>query len=172
MRFSLKSTLSFVIAIAFMVSFTALAEKKAESDSTTVPKIIKPEPVKVSNKGKPTLLMAGDTIVTTSGLKYIEIKPGTGGSPQKGQKVSVHYVGTLLDGKQFDSSRNKGVPLEFSIGTGQVIKAWDEGISSMKIGGIRKFIVPAELAYADKGHPAGVPPNATTVFEVELLGIR
>ncbi|MBK7092303.1 MAG: FKBP-type peptidyl-prolyl cis-trans isomerase [bacterium] len=172
MRFLLNRILLFTTALALIVSVAAQAEKKADSSQAAEPKIIKPEPAKVSNKGRPTLLMAGDTIVTTSGLKYIEIKPGTGGSPQKGQRVTVHYVGTLLDGKIFSSSRTNGAPFEFAIGVGQVIKGWDEGISSMKIGGTRKFIIPAELAYADKGHPAGVPPNATIVFEVELLGIR
>ena len=172
MRLLLNRIMPLTAALALAMSVVVQAESKADSNQTTEVKVIKQEPVKPSNKGRPTLLMTGDTIVTTSGLKYIEIKPGTGGSPQKGQRVTVHYVGTLLDGKQFSSSRTKGKPYEFAIGAGEVIKGWDEGIASMKIGGTRKLIVPADLAYGDKGHRAGVPPNATIVFEVELLGIR
>ena len=172
MNLTFKNIPAVVAAIALTMSASAMCEEKADAKGSTVPNIIKTEPAKVVAKGKPTLKMMGDTIVTTSGLKYIEVKPGTGGSPKTGQKVSVHYVGTLLDGKKFDSSRDRGAPYEFAIGVGQVIKGWDEGIASMKIGGVRKMIIPYALAYGEEGRGSAIPPKSTLVFEVELLGIK
>ena len=111
-------------------------------------------------------------ITTASGLKYVEIVEGTGASPVKGQTVSVHYTGTLENGKKFDSSRDRGQPFEFQIGQGQVIKGWDEGLSTMKIGGRRTLIIPAELGYGDRGAGGVIPPKATLIFDVELLGSK
>lgn len=107
---------------------------------------------------------------TPSGLKYIELKEGTGVSPKKGQKVVVHYTGTLEDGTKFDSSRGKQ-PFDFKLGEGQVIKGWDEGISTMKVGGRRQLIIPPELGYGTRGAGGVIPPNATLIFDVELLKI-
>ena len=113
------------------------------------------------------------TVTTKSGLKYIDEVVGKGASPKTGQEVTVHYVGTLLTGKKFDSSRDRGMPFTFVIGKGQVIPGWDEGVMSMKVGGKRKLIVPANLAYGPGGTPDGtIPPNATLNFEVELLGVK
>ena len=110
--------------------------------------------------------------VTASGLKYVDIVVGNGASPQTGQIVTVHYTGTLVDGTKFDSSVG-GEPLIFPIGVGRVIKGWDEGIMSMKIGGKRKLIIPPHLGYGARGAGDGViPPNATLIFEVELLGAK
>jgi len=115
----------------------------------------------------------GDNEVTTpSGLKYIDEVVGTGPSPQKGQQVTVHYVGTLEDGKKFDSSRDRNQPFTFTIGVGQVIKGWDEGVMSMKVGGKRKLIIPPDLGYGSRGAPPAIPPNATLTFEVELLSVK
>ena len=112
-------------------------------------------------------------ITTKSGLKYIDLTVGKGPSPKAGQDVTVHYVGTLMNGKKFDSSRDHGMPFTFTIGQGQVIKGWDEGVMTMKVGGKRKLIVPANLAYGPGGTPDGtIPPNATLNFEVELLGVK
>lgn len=112
------------------------------------------------------------TVTTPSGLQYVDEIVGTGPSPEKGQQVTVHYTGTLEDGKKFDSSRDRNQPLPFTIGIGQVIKGWDEGIMSMKVGGKRKLIIPPDLGYGQRGAPPAIPPGATLVFEVELLSVK
>jgi len=109
-------------------------------------------------------------VTTPSGLKYEDITVGEGDSPVNGRKVTVHYTGTLTDGTQFDSSRSRG-PFSFTIGVGQVIKGWDEGVLSMKVGGRRTLTIPGDLAYGPQGYPGVIPPNATLVFDVELLGV-
>jgi len=109
---------------------------------------------------------------TASGLQYEDIKEGTGPSPAQGQTAVVHYVGTLTDGQKFDSSRDRGQPFEFPIGMGRVIKGWDEGVATMKVGGIRKLTIPPDLGYGVRGAGGVIPPNATLVFEVELMGIK
>jgi len=114
----------------------------------------------------------GNEVTTASGLKYLEIKEGTGSSPQTGQMVTVHYTGTLTDGKKFDSSVDRNQPFQFQIGVGQVVKGWDEGVMSMKIGGKRKLIIPPELGYGSRGAGGVIPPNATLIFEVELISVK
>src|SRR5580692_5210286 len=108
---------------------------------------------------------------TASGLEYEDIREGTGESPATGQKAVVHYVGTLLDGKKFDSSRDRGQPFEFPLGMGRVIKGWDEGVAPMKVGGKRTLLIPAALGYGERGAGGLIPPGATLLFEVELLGV-
>lgn len=121
--------------------------------------------------------MAGDAasaenvVTTDSGLQYVVIEKGDGASPQTGQRVFVHYVGTLEDGTKFDSSRDRGRPFDFTIGQGQVIKGWDEGVGDMKVGDRRKLIIPPELGYGARGAGGVIPPNATLIFDVELLRI-
>jgi len=123
-------------------------------------------------------LIASDTmsdanvVTTPSGLKYVEVKEGTGATPQTGQTVEVHYTGTLEDGTKFDSSRDRGQPFDFKIGLGQVIKGWDEGLSTMKVGGQRQLIIPPELGYGARGAGGVIPPNAILHFDVELLGVK
>lgn len=113
-----------------------------------------------------------NTVTTDSGLKYADIKVGEGETPSKGQTVVVHYTGTLENGTKFDSSRDRGKPFSFKIGVGQVIKGWDEGVGSMQVGGRRKLIIPAELGYGSRGAGGVIPPNATLIFDVELLEIK
>src|ERR671939_1729842 len=111
-------------------------------------------------------------MTTPSGLEYEEIVEGTGPSPQAGQSVTVHYTGTFPDGRKFDSSRDRGQPFTFTIGRGQVIKGWDEGVMSMKVGGRRKLTIPPDLGYGARGAGGVIPPNATLIFDVELLGVK
>jgi len=114
---------------------------------------------------------AGSEITTGSGLKYVDEVVGTGEIPSPGKTVRVHYTGRLENGTKFDSSVDRGQPFDFTIGVGQVIKGWDEGVMTMKVGGKRKLIVPPNLGYGAFG--AGpIPPNSTLIFEVELLGVR
>jgi len=114
----------------------------------------------------------GKEFTTASGLKYVDERAGTGPNPRPGQKVTVNYRGTLENGKQFDSSYDKGQPYEFVIGRGNVIKGWDEGLMTMKVGGKRKLIVPSELGYGPMGYGRDIPPNAKLLFDVEMLGIK
>jgi peptidylprolyl isomerase len=113
-----------------------------------------------------------DKLVTTeSGLQYEDIVVGTGAEPRVGQTVQVHYTGTLVDGTKFDSSRDHNQPFRFPIGTGRVIKGWDEGVISMRVGGRRRLVIPPELGYGARGAGGVIPPNATLIFDVELLRV-
>ncbi len=120
----------------------------------------------------PATAAVGDTVTTASGLKYIEIKTGDGATPQDGQRVSVHYTVWLTSGRKIDSSRDRGQPWQFSLHRPGVIKGMDEAVSTMRIGGQRKLIVPPELAYGDRGQGGQVPPGATLIFEVELVDVK
>ncbi len=115
--------------------------------------------------------VSGDTVTTESGLQYIVIQSGTGAEAEAGRMVRVHYTGWLQDGSKFDSSVDRGEPFEFPLGRGSVIRGWDEGVALMRVGDKRRFIIPPELAYGARGYPGAIPPNATLVFDVELLGV-
>ena len=124
-----------------------------------------------SNTNVPTKV-TGKPTTTTSGLQYWDLKVGTGPTAQKDQMVKVHYTGWLTTGKKFDSSVDRGEPFTFTLGAGQVIKGWDEGVAGMKVGGKRQLRIPPELGYGGQGSSGVIPPNATLIFDVELLGVR
>jgi peptidylprolyl isomerase len=116
------------------------------------------------------------TTTTPSGLQYADTLPGTGRAPRRGQTAVVHYTGWLYvdgaRGKKFDSSVDKGKPFEFRVGQGDVIRGWDEGVLTMKTGGRRTLIIPPALGYGERGAGADIPPNATLIFDVELIAVK
>jgi FKBP-type peptidyl-prolyl cis-trans isomerase FkpA len=114
----------------------------------------------------------GNEVTTPSGLTYTDEAVGNGTEAQAGKTVFVHYTGWLTDGKKFDSSKDRGQPFSFPLGQGRVIKGWDEGVAGMKVGGKRRLTIPSNLGYGPAGAGGVIPPNATLVFEVELLDVR
>ena len=111
-------------------------------------------------------------VTTPSGLKYVDQVVGTGEVAVAGKTANVHYTGWLENGKKFDSSVDRGQPFSFPLGAGRVIKGWDEGVQGMKVGGKRKLTIPSDLGYGSRGAGGVIPPNATLIFDVELLGVR
>lgn len=134
-----------------------------------------PQSTNIKEKGKIKMKVEQNqnekAVTTSSGLKYIDEIIGKGVSPKTGQRVKVHYTGWLENGTKFDSSVDRGQPFEFVIGVGEVIKGWDEGVSTMKAGGKRKLIIPSKLGYGLQGAGNLIPPNSILIFEVELLAI-
>jgi len=157
----MKKRASILLAAAAALLFLAprvFADEKADTGEKT------------DKKGESKM------IKTASGLQYEDIQVGTGAEPKTGQTCVMHYTGWLWEnnakGKKFDSSVDRGQPFEFMLGMGRVIKGWDEGVSTMKVGGKRMLLIPPQLAYGTRGAGAAVPPNATLLFEVELLGVK
>ncbi|MBH8556166.1 FKBP-type peptidyl-prolyl cis-trans isomerase [Nostocaceae cyanobacterium CENA357] len=169
-----------LLSVGFMlvcVVVLVLAQVGSKQDSAIAANLSQTRPAPTSVIENNTLIaskpMSDANVVTTpSGLKYVELEEGTGATPQSGKTVVVHYTGTLEDGTKFDSSRDRGQPFSFKIGVGQVIKGWDEGLSTMKVGGRRQLIIPSELGYGSRGAGGVIPPNATLLFDVELLDIK
>jgi len=147
---------------------------KTEADATATTETTATAATETTESGETTegYVVDENEVTTESGLKYVDNVVGDGASPNKGDMVSVHYTGFLTDGTKFDSSVDRGQPFQFKIGMGQVIKGWDEGVMSMKIGGKRKLIIPPELGYGARGAGGVIGPNATLIFDVELLGIN
>lgn len=111
-------------------------------------------------------------VTAASGLQYVDLVVGSGREAHAGETATVHYTGTLTNGTKFDSSNDRNEPFQFRLGAGHVIKGWDEGVEGMKIGGIRKLVIPPQLGYGSRGAGSAIPPNATLIFEVELLDLR
>jgi peptidylprolyl isomerase len=172
--------ISFGIIVFFGVLLLFTSWFGSGSTSDAIASELNPEKHAVTAKTTPNTISTEETIAmnldnavtTSSGLKYIDLQEGEGATPNQGQTVKVHYTGTLEDGSKFDSSRDRGQPFSFKIGVGQVIKGWDEGVGSMKVGGRRTLIIPSELGYGSRGAGGVIPPNATLIFDVELLEIR
>jgi FKBP-type peptidyl-prolyl cis-trans isomerase len=123
-------------------------------------------------KTNPTATGGGNMTTTQSGLQYQDIVVGTGAEAIAGKSVTVHYTGTLQNGTKFDSSVDRNQPFTFTMGAGEVIPGWDEGVAGMKVGGKRKLVIPANLAYGAQGRPPVIPANATLTFDVELLEVK
>ncbi len=157
----------FTIAIIFLLLLGVAANAQTRSRKTPVKRaaVSKPKP-------KPRVLPSG-AVKTLSGLTYLITKSGTGLRPKAGQTVTVHYTGTLTDGTKFDSSRDRGTPIEFSLGAGRVIKGWDEGIAKLRVGEQAILIIPPSIGYGARGAGNGlIPPDATLIFIVELVDIK
>jgi peptidylprolyl isomerase len=158
----LSAVLMLSASAAVAQSHTTKRPSETQSASSAAARASAAGPTKVS----------GDGTTTPSGLKYWDIKEGTGAAAVKGQIVKVHYTGWLTTGKKFDSSVDAGRPFSFKLGAGNVIKGWDEGVAGMKVGGKRQLRIPPDLAYGDRGYPGVIPPNSTLIFDVELLGMQ
>ncbi|WP_193199526.1 FKBP-type peptidyl-prolyl cis-trans isomerase [Nostoc sp. MG11] len=168
--------LSVVFMLACVV-LLVLAQVGGRQDTAIATQLTQTLPAPTTVTENNTLIASNtmsdaNAVTTPSGLKYVELKEGTGATPKTGQKVVVHYTGTLEDGTKFDSSRDRGQPFDFKIGVGQVIKGWDEGVGTMKVGGQRQLIIPPELGYGSRGAGGVIPPNATLLFDVELLDVK
>jgi peptidylprolyl isomerase len=163
-----------ICAVVIVVAqITPSSPASASTDTAITTETLAPAPIPVTQAPTMTQNPAADGYITTpSGLKYRDLVVGTGVSPQKGQVVIVDYTGTLTNGKKFDSSRDRGQPFQFTLGIGQVIKGWDEGVGAMRVGGRREFVIPANLAYGSRAVGGVIPANSTLIFDVELLGIK
>ena len=165
--------LSLLLFTGCPLSSTPSSKPSPRETKTVVKSPIVKSPVEKEKQVKPEAQKEGmDPITTPSGLMYIDEKLGTGASPGQGQRVSVHYTGRLENGQKFDSSRDRGQPFQFTLGVGQVIKGWDEGVKTMKVGGKRKLIIPPNLGYGERGVGGIIPPHSELHFDVELLEIK
>ncbi len=159
-------------AAVLVIVFAQITGGQSAIASTGAPSTAAPQQTEVKLAEVPlTKDMSSEIKDTGTGLKYQVITAGTGATPKKGDTVVVHYTGTLEDGSKFDSSRDRNSPFSFKLGAGQVIKGWDEGLALMRVGDRFNLIIPPELGYGARGAGGVIPPNATLIFDVELLRI-
>lgn len=171
----MKLALVTILALIFTAACSNETPQQTQNQPTQSPATPLPvtAPPNTPNTASSEVPKDPNEVATPSGLRYVDIVQGTGEQPKQGQVVLVHYTGTLPNGRKFDSSVDRGQPFKFVLGAGMVIKGWDEGIATMKVGGKRKLIIPPQLGYGSSGAGGGViPPNATLLFDVELLGIQ
>jgi len=145
-----------------ILTLSAILVAQSSSHKTT--------PARIPNTNAPTKV-TGEGVKTDSGLQYWDIKVGTGDEAKSGDKVKVHYTGWFTSGKKFDSSVDAQQPYTFTLGQGNVIKGWDEGVAGMKVGGKRQLRIPPELAYGEQGYKSIIPPNSILIFDVQLLAV-
>lgn len=150
------------VIVVIVIFFLMRNRTAKQSQTTTTPAMSTSAPTPVSGPGQST----------PDGLEYWDIKVGSGATAKPGDTVSVQYTGWLLDGKKFDSSVDRHEPFSFTLGQGQVIKGWDEGVAGMKVGGKRQLRIPPSLGYGSRGAGGVIPPNATLIFDVELVGVQ
>jgi len=152
-----------LVVVLIALAFTACKkEEKAQKQEEAPAKAAAVKEIKIP-----------DNVMTTgSGLQYVVLKNGDGVQPVKGQQVSAHYTGMLMNGKKFDSSYDRNEPIVFHVGVGEMIPGFDEGVSTMKVGEKRRLFIPSDLAYGEAGIPGVIPPNATLVFDVELVTVK
>ncbi len=162
------SLATLAVLAAVVIALTGCQQgKTGESAPPSTPPAAAQKPVEPAAPAP----AAGQEITTPSGLKYQDLVVGNGALAENGMAVRVNYTGTFTDGRKFDSSYDRGEPITITLGAGQVIRGWDEGLKGMRVGGKRKLIIPPDLAYGPEGRP-GIPPNSTLVFEVELVDAR
>ena len=151
---------------------TGARKTTATHHATTATTATRKTPVKKHTHPNAPTPVKGPGTTTPTGLQYWDIKVGTGATAAAGQQAEMQYTGWLPDGKEFDSSYHTGHTFPFQLGAGQVIKGWDEGVAGMKVGGMRQLRIPPQLAYGERGYPGAIPPSATLIFDVELVGVK
>jgi FKBP-type peptidyl-prolyl cis-trans isomerase len=157
-----------------LLAVLAMATLLIAQATKTAPPVPKQSPAAAPAEKAPAgpTKVSGEGVTTSTGLKYWDIKKGTGATAVKGKTVKVHYTGWLADGKEFDSSLDLGEPIQFVLGSGRVIPGWDEGVAGMKVGGKRQLRIPPELGYGARGAGPTIPPNATLIFDVQLVSVK